>query len=105
MQEVFRLGVVVAVAAACGWAGAANAARVATVSPQGEVAEVRQVAVRFQEAVVPAGDPRLPPPFTLACAGNTVPKGDARWLNDRAWVLDLPEPLAAGMRCTLTLNP
>ena len=52
------------------------AARVATVSPQGEVAEVRQISVRFDQAVVPAGDPRLPSPFTLECNGAAT-LGDA----------------------------
>ena len=81
-------------------AGSAHAARVTQVSPQGEVAEVRQVVVRYDAAVVPAGDPRLAPPYTLQCNGST-PAGDARWLNDRQWVYELREPLAAGQRCTL----
>ena len=78
----------------------AHAARVSQVSPQGEVAEVRQIVMRFDAAVVPAGDPRLPAPYTLQCNGSTPP-GDARWLNDRQWVYDLRDPLAAGQRCTL----
>jgi uncharacterized protein YfaS (alpha-2-macroglobulin family) len=81
-------------------AGGALAARVASVSPQGEVASVRQVLVRFDEAVVPAGDPRRPAPFVLDCEGKT-PAGDARWLSDRAWAYDLRQPLAAGANCTL----
>ncbi len=82
-------------------AGAAQAARVIQVSPQGEVAEVRQVAVRFDAGVVPQGDLRLPAPFALSCNGR-APAGEARWLNDRYWVFDLQQPLAAGQRCTLT---
>jgi uncharacterized protein YfaS (alpha-2-macroglobulin family) len=78
----------------------AGAAKVASVSPQGEVAEVRQVVVRFDSAVVAGGDPRRPAPFTLQCGGKTPP-GDARWDNERSWVYDLHEPLAAGQRCTL----
>jgi uncharacterized protein YfaS (alpha-2-macroglobulin family) len=85
-------------------AGPALAARVASVSPTGEVATVRQVAVRFDEAVVPAGDPRLPAPFTLRCNGVTPP-GDGRWTSDRSWVYDLRDVLAAGSRCTLQPNP
>ena len=46
-----------ALVAAAG-SGPAQAARVSQVSPQGEVAEVRQVAVRFDAALVPLGDPR-----------------------------------------------
>ncbi len=102
MQRVFLNITVAAVGLIL--SAAAGATRVASVSPQGEVAEVRQVAVRFQDAVVALGDPRLPAPFLLVCAG-LAPKGQAHWLNDRAWVLDLEQPLAAGSRCTLGLNP
>lgn len=84
--------------------GAAQAARVVSVSPQGEVAEVRQVVLRFSEAVVAAGDARAPAPFALQCNGRS-PAGDARWANDRQWLLDLREPLAAGQRCTLQAVP
>ncbi len=90
-------------ALAAAWSAAlpaAWAAQVASVSPTGEVAEVRQVVVRFAEAVVPAGDPRRPAPFVLACEGAT-PAGQSRWLNERAWAFDLQAPLAAGSRCTL----
>ncbi len=53
------------------WAGVAmaQAATIAGVSPQGEVAAVRQVVVRFDQAVVPAGDPRRPDPVTVSCEG------------------------------------
>ncbi len=82
---------------------AAHAARVTAVSPQGEVAEVRQVVVRFDVAVVPAGDPRLPAPFDLRCNGaGAAPEGNGRWLNEKAWAYDLRQTLAAGSRCTLT---
>jgi len=78
----------------------AHAARVVSASPQGDVADPRQISVRFGEAVVPAGDPRLPAPFTLQCNGSTPP-GDARWASDRVWLYDLRAPLAAGQRCVL----
>jgi uncharacterized protein YfaS (alpha-2-macroglobulin family) len=74
------------------------------VVPQGEVAEVRQITVRFDSPVVAAGDPRLPAPFQVLC-NAAVPPGDARWLNDREWALDLRQPLAAGQRCTLRPAP
>jgi uncharacterized protein YfaS (alpha-2-macroglobulin family) len=81
------------------------AARVVAISPQGEVGIVRQISVRFDEAVVPAGDPRRRAPYTLQCAGTagaaSTPPGDARWASDRLWLLDLRQPLLAGSRCTL----
>lgn len=79
---------------------AAQAARITAVTPAGEVPEVRQVSVRFSEAVVTAGDPRLPAPVTLQCSGG-APAGDGRWLDAQRWVYDLREPLLAGNRCTL----
>ena len=77
-----------------------HAAKVASVSPSGEVAEVRQVSVRFALAVVAQGDPRLPAPFGLSCNG-TAPAGTSRWVSATQWVFDLREPLAAGQQCSL----
>ena len=82
----------------------AFAARVVAVSPQGDVAEVRQISIRFDSAVVPAGDPRRPPPFTLQCSGRS-PEGDARWASERVWLFDLKAALPPGQRCTLTADP
>jgi uncharacterized protein YfaS (alpha-2-macroglobulin family) len=96
-----------ALAAAVGLLGtaSAHAARIASVVPSGEVAEVRQVVVRFDADVVPLGDPRLPAPLQLRCNGNRTPPGDGRWDNARMWIYELREPLAAGERCTLSPAP
>jgi len=91
-------------------AGPALAVKLVGVSPQGDSGlggVVRQVSLRFDDAVVPAGDPLRPAPYTLQCAGAaggaaSTPPGDARWVNERLWVIELREPLAAGLRCTLT---
>ena len=92
-------------AGALGLASAsAQAARVASVTPQGEVPLVRQVVVRFDRAVVPAGDPRRPAPFALRCGGQAQ-AGDARWSDERTWLVDLREPIAAGQRCSLVAEP
>ncbi|MCC6852865.1 MAG: alpha-2-macroglobulin [Rubrivivax sp.] len=85
-------------------AGAADAARVAGVTPSGEVAEVRQIVLRFDGAVARLGDPAQRAPATLQCDGGT-PRGDAHWLDERRWAFDLAEPLAAGRRCRLRLDP
>ena len=74
------------------------------VSPQGEVAQVRQVTVRFSEAVVPLGDPRLADPMTVTCQG-AVPAGSGRWVNDRAWVYDFREAPGPGTRCAVKAKP
>ncbi len=78
----------------------AQAASVTAVSPLGEVAQVRQVTVKFSEAVVPFGDLRLPDPMAVACEGST-PAGAGRWANERVWLYDFREPLPPGTRCTL----
>jgi uncharacterized protein YfaS (alpha-2-macroglobulin family) len=80
--------------------GAAQAATVVAVSPQGEVAQVRQISVRFDAAVVPLGDLRQPDPVAVQCSGP-VPKGEGRWTNDRNWVHDFADALPPGVRCTL----
>lgn len=82
------------------WLAPTQAATVAAVSPQGEVAQVRQVTVKFSEAVVPFGDLRLPDPFNVACEGP-VRAGSGRWANDRVWLYDFREALPPGTRCTL----
>lgn len=84
------------------WAAAAmaQAATIAAVSPQGEVAAVRQVVVRFDQAVVPAGDPRRPDPMTVSCEGTAV-TGSGRWLDERRWAWDFADALPPGVRCTV----
>lgn len=99
-----RLGALGAAALAMAALTSAQAARVAAVSPSGEVAEVRQISLRFSEPVVALGDPRLPAPVTLQCEGGT-PAGDGRWATASQWLFDLREPLAAGRRCTLRAAP
>lgn len=98
---------IVKVAAAAGWAlvaGLAQAATITGVSPQGEVAQARQVTVKFSEAVVAFGEPRLADPLALSCQG-AAPPGAGRWASDRVWFYDFREPLPPGTRCTLRKRP
>jgi alpha-2-macroglobulin len=83
---------------------AAQAAKVTTLTPQGETPVVKQIRWRFDTDVMPQGDPRLPAPAVLRCEGKVV-EGNSRWLAGKEWVLDLPQPLAAGQRCEATLAP
>lgn len=87
-------------ALACGRTAVA-APSVEVFSPQGTVKNVRQVAVRFSEPIVAFGDPRLPEPFSVDCAGA----GRSRWADSRNWVYDFVEPLPAGLACRFTLTP
>ena len=99
-HTVRRWLVALAAGAAAGGAGAAG---IAAVSPQGEVAAVRQVVVRFDQAVVPVGDPRQAAPVTVACEGTAV-TGSGRWLDDRRWAWDFADVLPPGVRCTVAVR-
>ena len=70
---------------------------IVSASPQGEVAQVRQVTVKFSESVVAFGDPRLADPFAVSCQG-AAPAGAGRWASDRVWVYDFREALPPGTR-------
>jgi len=76
------------------------AASITGVTPQGEVAQVRQVVVSFSEGVVPFGDLRLPDPVSVNCQGP-APAGSGRWLDDRRWAWDFRAALPPGVRCTV----
>ncbi|MDH5540712.1 MAG: Ig-like domain-containing protein, partial [Rhizobacter sp.] len=101
-----RFSFMMAVAAAALTAPSpAQAASIVSVSPQGEVAQVRQITVKFSDAVVPFGNAQLPAPMRLSCTGNAgAATGDGRWNSDRVWVHDLRTAVPPGTRCTLTLN-
>jgi len=79
------------------------AATIAAVTPRGEVAQVRQVTVKFSEAVVAFGDARLADPVIVACQ-NSAPSGAGRWANDRVWLYDFKQDLGPGARCTVALQ-
>ncbi len=77
---------------ACGLVALAQAATITHVSPQGEVASVQQVAIRFFTGVVTLGDARAIDPAVLTCEG-VVPPGGGRWSSDREWLYDFEQPL------------
>jgi alpha-2-macroglobulin len=89
--------------ATCFLVGLAHAASVVSFSPQGEVAQVRQVAIKFSEPVAAFGDPRLANPFAIACQGS-MPAGVGRWASDRVWLFDFRDPLPPGTRCEARLR-
>jgi alpha-2-macroglobulin len=90
-------------AVAIAWSLAAPAAAftVPTFSPQGEVAQVRQVRATFSEPMVRFGDPRLPAPFDLRCPTA----GTGRWVDDKTWVFDFRQDVPAGSACSLSVKP
>ena len=74
--------------------------RVEQFSPQGEVKGVRQVSVRFSDAMVAFGDPRLPEPFDVQCPAPGTP----RWADQKNWIFDFAHDLPAGVRCNFVLK-
>ena len=99
-NTVVRAGSVGCLALA-GWAMAAPAWALAVTgfSPQGEVARVAQVSVRFDAPAVPLGDAQASAPFKLRCEPKAA-EGTGRWLNERQWVFDFKQALPPGTRCT-----
>lgn len=95
------------VAVACGLclsqtARAAEPARVARFTPEGTAKQVVQAAATFSEPMVPFGDPgRAVAPFRIDCPVT----GNGRWIDERSFVYDFPEPLAGGLRCSFELVP
>ncbi len=84
--------------------GTTHAAQVTSVTPQGEVAKVRQVVAKFDEAVVNFGDPKAPAPLSLSCSDAQATKGTPRWNNDREWIFQFDEDLPPGVTCSLQVR-
>ncbi|BET12465.1 MG2 domain-containing protein [Pandoraea sputorum] len=84
-------------------ASPAQAARVVSVSPQGEVASVNQVVVKFDEAMVPAGDPRATAPAAVRCTDTSL-TGDGHWLEPKIWVFDFKSDLPPGAKCSVEMR-
>ncbi|MBS0495093.1 MAG: alpha-2-macroglobulin [Proteobacteria bacterium] len=83
----------------------AQALTVTSLSPQGEVARVRQVVAKFDAPAVRLGDAQAPAPFTVACSDPDATKGQGRWNSEREWVYQFAQDLPPGVRCTVTVKP
>jgi len=82
----------------------AQAFQIVSVSPQGEVARVRQVLVKFDDSAVNFGDPKAEAPLTLSCSDAQVTKGSGRWVTDRSWAFDFENDLPPGVSCSLQVR-
>jgi len=80
--------------------GLCAAVTVNRVTPQGQVAQARQVSLQFSEAVVALGDSQAPAPVDLRC-DQTAPKGQGRWITPNEWVFEMEQALPPGTRCRL----
>ncbi|WP_144153754.1 Ig-like domain-containing alpha-2-macroglobulin family protein [Paraburkholderia sp. BCC1885] len=93
---------VLALLAASSWR--ADAARITSVSPQGKVTQVRQVVVKFDEAMVAFGSPTATAPAQVHCNDAAASSGQARWIDDKTWAWDFAADLPPGVSCTVDLN-
>ena len=80
----------------------AQGLQITSLSPQGEIAQVRQVVARFDEAAVNFGDAKASAPLTLNCSDAQAAKGSGRWISDREWAFEFSNELPPGIRCTAT---
>ena len=78
---------------------------IAAVTPQGEVAQVRQVTVQVLRGGGAARRPAPARPVQRSRCAGRAPAGTGRWVDDRVWLYDFREPLPPGVRCTLKARP
>ncbi len=83
----------------------AHAVQVTSLTPQGEVARVRQLVAKFDEPAAVFGDPKAAAPLAFTCSDAQATRGTGRWTSDREWVFDFQDDLPAGVRCTVTPRP
>ncbi len=77
----------------------AHALQIVSVSPQGEVAKVRQVVAKFDGSAIAFGDPKAPAPMTVRCNDPRGSQGNSRWTSDREWLFEFNNDLPPGVHC------
>ena len=96
------LKVIAAIAAAT--ALHAQALQVTRLSPQGEVAQVRQLVVTFDDSAVNFGDPKAAAPLALSCSDAQATQGNGRWISDRQWAFEFANDLPPGVTCAVQMR-
>lgn len=79
---------------------ASFAATVSLFSPQNEVAKVQQVRATFSTPMIKFGDLSAAAPFDVVCPV----KGNARWLDDKSWVMDFSGEIPAATQCSFKIK-
>ena len=79
----------------------AQALQITSLSPQGEVAQVRQVVAKFDAAAINFGDAKAAAPLTVRCSDEQATQGTGRWTSDREWVFQFDQDLPPGIRCDI----
>lgn len=83
----------------------AQAFQIISFSPQNEVAQVRQVLVKFDDSAIHFGDPKAEAPLSLSCSDAQATKGSGRWVTDRSWAFEFENDLPPGIRCSAQIKP
>ena len=83
----------------------AQALGISALSPQGEVARVRQVSVKFDHDAVRFGDAQAAAPLAVRCDDASAARGQGHWVGARQWVYDFAADLPPGVRCELSVVP
>ncbi len=83
----------------------AAATQITQLSPQGEVARVRQISAQFDRAATAFGSPDRPDPLQLQCNDAAATAGHGRWTSARQWVYDFDNALPPGVQCQLQVVP
>ena len=81
-----------------------QALQISSLSPQGEVARIRQVVVQFDEATVRLGDAQAPAPVAITCDDKSTTSGTGRWTTERSWTFNFAQDLLPGVRCDVVAN-
>ncbi|MDO9167138.1 MAG: MG2 domain-containing protein, partial [Rhodoferax sp.] len=98
MKKIVIAGSIAAIACA------AQGFQITSLSPQGEVARVRQVVVKFDESVVNFGDPKALAPLSLSCSDAQATKGAGRWISEKEWAFEFERDLPPGIACSLQVR-
>ena len=81
-------------------AGHSQALTIASLSPQGEVATIRQLRVKFDAPVITFGDRTAAAPLTVSCSDAQAAKGNGRWTSDREWTFNFENNLPSAVSCS-----
>ncbi len=79
----------------------AAALQITRLTPQGEVARIRQVVAKFDAPAIRFGDPAAAAPLAVQCDDPAAGKGSGRWTGDREWVFDFEADLPPGVHCSV----
>ncbi|WP_404335602.1 alpha-2-macroglobulin family protein [Sphingomonas sp. MMS12-HWE2-04] len=102
MKLVAKLGILALVAAPLGAIAAFgdNSPQVEMATPGVGDGAIERFTARFNQPMVPLGDPRAAGPFDVECPVG----GEGRWVDQQTFVHEFASPLPGGVTCTFTLK-